>query len=117
MAQGVHESNEGMMPRDLIPPDSTDDEDRCHMSRTDDETDQVNRLGITPLQIVDDQQTRATTGHDGSAYSIEQPMALSHIARPLWASWLGNIAKFGQETSEFRPPGHVERVDLVSDSI
>jgi hypothetical protein len=87
------------------------------MSGTDDETDQLNSLDITPLQIVDDQQTRAIASHDGSAYSIEQPMALSHIARLFRSSWLGNVAEFGQETSELHPPDHVERVDLVSDSI
>jgi hypothetical protein len=87
------------------------------MSGTDNETDQINGLGVTPLQIVDDQQTRAIASHDGSAYSIEQPMALSHIARLFRSSWLGNVAEFGQETSELHPPDHVERVDLVADSI
>jgi len=71
------------MLRDLLPPDSTHDEDGCRMSGTNDETDQLNGLGITPLQIVDDQQTRATTSDDGSTDSIEQPVALSHIARLL----------------------------------
>src|SRR5690349_11754389 len=117
MAQCVHEPNERMMLRDLLPPDSTDDEDRCRICRTDDETDQLNSLGITPLQIVDDQQKRATTSHDGSAYTIEQSMALSHIARLFRSSWLGNVAELGQETSQLHSPDHVERVDLVSDSI
>ena len=65
---------------DLLPPDSTDDEDRCRMSGTDNETDQLNGLGVTPLQIVDDQQARAVADDDGSAHSIEQPMALRHLA-------------------------------------
>ncbi|MGH9895949.1 MAG: hypothetical protein ACREA0_28975, partial [bacterium] len=85
-----------MMLWDLLPPDSTDDEDRCRMSGTDNETDQLNGLGVTPLQIVDDQQTRAVASHDGSAYSIEQPMALSHVARLFRSSWLGNVAEVGQ---------------------
>src|SRR5262245_39408834 len=106
-----------MMLWDLLPPDSTDDKDRCRMSGTDNETDQLNGLGVTPLQIVDDQQTRAVASHDGSAYSIEQPMALSHVARPFRSSWLGNVAEFGQETSELGPPDRVERVDVASDSI
>jgi hypothetical protein len=63
----------------LLPSDSTDDEDRCRMSGTGNETDQLNGLGVAPLQIVDDQQTRAVASHDGAAYSIEQPMALSHV--------------------------------------
>jgi hypothetical protein len=95
VAQGVHESDEGMMLWDLLPPGSTDDEDRCRMSGTDNETDQLNGLGVTPLQIVDDEQTRAVASHDGSAYSIEQPMALSHVARPFRSSWLGSAAEFG----------------------
>ena len=66
---------------DLLRADSTDDEDRCRLSGTDNETDQLNGLGVTPLQIVDDQQTRAVGDHDGSGYSIEQPMALSQVAR------------------------------------
>jgi hypothetical protein len=70
-----------MMPGDLLPPDSADDEDRRRISGTDNETDQFDGLGVTPLEIVDDQQTRAATSQDGSAYSIEQPMALSHVAR------------------------------------
>ena len=65
-AQGVHESNEGMMLWDLLPSDSTDNEDRCHMSGTDNETDQLNGLGVTPLQIVDDQQTRAVASQPRS---------------------------------------------------
>ena len=44
---------------DLLAADSTHDEDRCRLSGTDDETDQFDGLGVTPLQIVDDQQTRA----------------------------------------------------------
>ena len=102
---------------DLLPADSTDDEDRCRMSGTDNETDQLNGLGVTPLQIVDDQQTRAVASDDGSAYSIEQPMALSHVARLFRSSWLGNVAEFGQETSELGPPDRVERVDVASESI
>src|SRR5262245_47850526 len=102
---------------DLLPPDSTDDEDRCHMSGTDNETDQINGLGVTPLQIVDDQQTRAAASHNGSAYSIKQPMALSHVARLFRSSWLRNVAEFGQETSELCPPDGLERVDVASDRI
>jgi hypothetical protein len=117
VAQGVHESNEGMMLRDLLPPDSTDDEDRCPRSGTDNETDQLNALGVTPLQIVDDQQTRRVASHDGSAYGIEQPMALGPVARLFGSKWLGNVAEFGQETSELGPPDRVERVDVASDSI
>lgn len=81
MAQGVYESNEGMMLWDLLPADSTDDEDWCRLSGTDNETDQLNGLGVTPLQIVNDQQARAVAGDDGSVHSIEQPMALSRVAR------------------------------------
>src|SRR5262249_50727460 len=103
--------------RDLLPPDSTDDEDRCRMSATDNETDQINGLGVTPLQIVDDQQTRAVASHDGSAYSIKQPMALSHVARLFRSSWLRNVAEFGQETSELCPPDRLERGEVASDSL
>jgi hypothetical protein len=60
-----------MMLWDLLPPDSTHDEDRRRVSGTDNETDQLNGLGVTPLEIVDDQQTRAVASHDGSAYSVE----------------------------------------------
>jgi len=87
------------------------------MSGTDNETDQIHGLDVTPLQIVDDQQTRAMPSYDRSAYSIEQPMALSHVARLFRSSWLGNVAEFGQETSELCPPGRVKRVDIASDSI
>src|SRR5688500_19982695 len=52
---------------------------------------QLNGLGVTPLQIVDDQQTWAVASHDGSAYSVEQPMALSHVAGLFRSSWLGNV--------------------------
>ena len=102
---------------DLLPSDSTDNEDRCHMSGTDNETDQINGLGVTPLQIVDDQQTRTVASHDRSAYSIEQPMALSHVDRLFRSSWLGNVAEFGQEANELRPPDRVKRVDVAADSI
>src|SRR5262245_66659505 len=106
-----------MMLWDLLPPDSADDEHRCRRSGTDNETDQLNGLCVTPLQIIDDQQTRAVASHDGSAYSIEQPMALSHVARLLRSRWLGNVAEFGQETAELGPPDRVQRVDMASDSI
>src|SRR5262245_3019919 len=106
-----------MMRWDLLPADSTDNEDRCRLSGTDHETDQLNGLGITPLRIVNGQQTRAVASHDGSAHSSEQPMALSHVARLFRSSWLGNIAEFWQETSELGPPDRVERVDVASDSI
>jgi len=44
-------------------------------------------------------------------------MALSHVARLFRSSWLGNVAEFGQETSELGPPDRVERVDVASESI
>src|SRR5262249_26234205 len=106
-----------MMLWDLLRADSTDDEDRCPLSGTDNETDQLNGLGVTPLQVVDDQQERAVGDDDGSAYSIEQPMALSDVARLFRSRWLGNVAEFGQETSKLGPPDRVERVDVASDSI
>jgi hypothetical protein len=91
VAQGVDESNEGMMLWDLLRADSTDDEDRCRLSGTDDETDELDGLGVTPLQIVDDQQAWAVAGDHGSAHSIEQPMALSQVARLARSRWLGSV--------------------------
>ena len=117
MAQSVDESDEGMMLGDLLRADGTDDEDRCRLSGTDDEADQLDGLGVTPLQIVDDQQTRAVADDDGSAHSIEQPMALSQVARPARSGWLGSVEEFGQETSELGPPDRVERVDVAPESI
>ena len=102
---------------DLLPADSTDDEDWCRLSGTDNETDQLNGLGVTPLQIVDDQQARAVAGDDGSAHSIEQSMALSRVARLARPRWLGSVEEFRQETSELGPPDRVERVDVASESI
>ena len=75
-----------MMLWDLLGADGTDDEDRCRLSGTDDEADHFDGLGVTPLQIVDDQQTRAVAD-DGPAHCIEQPMALSQVARPARCGW------------------------------
>ena len=97
--------------------DSTDDEDRCRPSATDNETDQLNGLGVTPLQIVDDQQAQAFADDDGSSHSIEQAMTLSQVARLARSRWLGSVAEFGQKTSELSPPDRVERVDVASESI
>src|SRR5215813_12501391 len=102
---------------DLLPARRTDDEDWRRPSGTDNETDQLNGLGVTPLQIVDDQQARAVADEDGSAHRIEQSITLSHIARLARPRWLGCVEEFGQETSELDPPDRVERVDLASESI
>src|SRR5262245_47053148 len=102
---------------DLLPTDSTDDEHRGRVSGTHNETDLLNALGLTPLQIVDDQQSRAVADEDGSAHSIEQPITLSRIARLDRLRWLGSSEEFGQETSELGPPDRVERVDVASESI
>ncbi len=103
--------------RDLLRADGTDDEDRCRLSGTDNETDQLDGLGVTPLQIVDDQQARAVADGDGSVHSIEQPMALSQVARLARSRWLGIVEEFGQEASELGPPDRVERVDVAPKSI
>src|SRR5262245_38461105 len=105
------------MLRALLRADSTDDEHRCRWAGMDNETDQLNGLGITPLQIVDDQQARAVAGEDGSAHSIEQPITLSRVARLARPGWLGSVEKFGQQTSKLGPPDRVERVDVASESI
>src|SRR4030095_6227405 len=107
-----------MMLWELLRADSTDEEDRCGPCGTDNETDQLDGLGITPLQIVDDQQTRTVGDDDGSAHSIEQPLALSPVARTAPSRWpRGRVVEFGQETSEFRPPDRVERVDVAPESL
>src|SRR5262245_24750158 len=106
-----------MLRWDLLPARRTDDEDRRRPSGTDNETDQLNGLGVTPLQIVDDQQARAVAGEDGSAHSIEQPITLSRVARLARPGWPGSVEEFGQESSELDPPDRVERVDLGSESI
>src|SRR5215510_4428577 len=102
---------------DLLPARRTDDEDWRRPSGTDNETDQLNGLGVTPLQIVDDQQARAVADKDGSAHSIEQPITLSRVARLNRLRSLGSVEEFGQETSELGPPDGVERVDVASESI
>ena len=79
--QGLDESDEGMTLRDLLRARSTDDEDRRHMPRADHETDQLDGLSVAPLKIVEDQQARPVAGYDGSACRIEQPVALSQVAR------------------------------------
>src|SRR5262245_25523972 len=106
-----------MLRWDLLPTRRTDDEDWRRPSGMDNETDQLNGLGVTPLQIVDDQQARAVADEDGSAHSIEQPITLSRIARLARPRWLGSVGEFGQKTSEFGPPDRVERVDVASESI
>jgi hypothetical protein len=117
VAQRVDESDEGIMLWDLFPADGTDDEDRCRLSGPDNETDQLDRLGVTPLQIVDDQQARAAAADNGSVHSIEQSMALSRLARLARSGWLRCVEEFGQEASELGPPDRVERVDVAPDSI
>ena len=82
----------------------------------DDETDQFDGLGVTPLQIVDDQQTRAVAD-DGPAHCIEQPMALSQVARADRCGWLGSLEELGEETSELGPPDRAQRVDVAPESI
>src|SRR5262245_39405726 len=106
-----------MLRWDLLPARRTDDEDRRRPSRMDNETDQLNGLGVTPLQIVDDQQARAVAGEDGSAHSIEQPITLSRVARLARPRWVGCVQEFGQDTSELGPPDRDEPLDLASDSI
>jgi hypothetical protein len=54
VAQGVDQSDEGMVLWDLLGADGTHDEDRCRLSGTDDEADQFDGLGVAPLQIVND---------------------------------------------------------------
>ena len=73
-------------------------------------------LGVAPLQIVDDQQTRAVAD-DGPAHGIEQPMALSQVARPARCRWLGSLEELGEETSELGPPDRAQRVDVAPESI
>ena len=65
---------------ELLRTDSADDEARCRPSRADNETYQLDGLGVTPLQIIDDQQTRTVGDDDSSAHSIEQSLALSQVA-------------------------------------
>ena len=112
----VDESDEGMMLRDLLRADGTHDEDRCRRSGTDDEADHFDGLGVAPLQIVDDQQTRAVAD-DGPAHCIEQPMALSQVARPARCGWRGSLEELGEETSELGPPDRAQRVDVAPESI
>src|SRR5262249_30747517 len=117
VAQSVDELAKGMMLRELLRADSTDEEDRCRPSGTDNETNQLDGLGITPLQIVDDQQTWTVGDDDRSAHNIEQPLALSQVAGLVPSRWLGSIEEFGQETSKLVPPDCVERVDVAPESI
>ncbi len=70
MAQRIDESDEGMMLWDLLGADGTHDEDGCRRSGADDEADHIDGLGVAPLQIVDDQQTRAVAD-DGPTHCIE----------------------------------------------
>ena len=106
-----------MMLGELLRAGGTDEEDRCRPCGTDNETDQLDGLGITPLQIVDDQQTRTGGDDDGSAHGIEQPLALSQVARPAPSGWLRSIVEFGHETSELGPPDCIERVDLAPERL
>ena len=71
VAESVDELVKGMMLWELLRADGPDEEDRCRPPGTDNETDQADRLGVTPLQVVDDQQTRTVGGADGSAHRIE----------------------------------------------
>jgi hypothetical protein len=91
VAQSVDESNEGMMLWDLLQADGADDQDRRRLTATDNEADHLDGLGVTPLQIVDDQQARAVADSDGSVHSIEQPMALCQVARLARSRWLGSV--------------------------
>ena len=76
---------------DLLQADGADDQDRRRLTGTDNEADQLDGLGVTPLQIVDDQQARAVADSDGSVHSIEQPMALCQVARLARSRWLGSV--------------------------
>jgi hypothetical protein len=60
----VDELAKRMMVGQLLRADGTDAEDRCCPCGTDNETDQLDGLGITPLQIADDQQTRTVGDND-----------------------------------------------------
>ena len=93
------------------------DDETARMCGTDDEHRSIQSSRHHPLEIVDDQRSAAITGADGSAYSIEQPMALSHVARLFRSGRSGNVSEFGQETSELCPPDRIERVDMAPDSI
>ena len=81
VAQGLDQSNERMMLWNLLGACGPDDENRYRLGGPDDETDQLDGLGVTPLQIIDDEQTRAVADDDCTAHSVEQPMALSRVAR------------------------------------
>ena len=116
VAQGVDEFDERMMLWDLLGADGTHDENRCRLPGTDDEADHVDGLGVTPLQIVDDQQTWAVAD-DGPAHGIEQPMALSQVARPARCGWRGSLEELGEETSELGPPDRAQRVDVAPEGI
>src|SRR5262249_31933240 len=109
-AQSVDESDEGMLLGGLLQPDGTHDEDWCCRCGTDHEANQVDGLRVAPLQIVDDQQTRAVAD-EGPAQRIEQAMALSQVARRARCGCRGSLAELGEETSELGPPDRVQRVD------
>src|SRR5262249_14793969 len=116
VAQRVDESVEGMMLGDLLRADGSHDEDGRRWPRTDHEADHFYGLGVAPLRIVDDQETGAIAD-EGPAHSIEQPMALSQVARPARRGWRGGLEELGEETSEFGAPGRAQGVDVAPERI
>src|SRR5262245_55648011 len=116
VAQRIDESDEGMMLWDLLRADGTHDEDRCRRSGTDDEADHLHGLGVAPLEIVDDQQTRAIA-NEGPTHCIEQPMALTQVVGGDRCRCRGSFEELGEETSELVPPDRAQRFDVATESI
>jgi len=55
------------------------DENAGFLPGPDDEADHVDGLGVTPLQVVDDQKARPVVNSQRPTHRIEQPIALCRV--------------------------------------